>query len=42
MTAEAALGLTTANGTRVVYGGEHELIFSTGDEAPDVTLTVSA
>ena len=36
------LGLTATNGTKVVYPGEHELVFSTGDAAPDVVVTVTA
>eukprot|EP00040_Diaphanoeca_grandis_P036063 m.228606 g.228606 ORF g.228606 m.228606 type:complete len:784 (+) comp33542_c0_seq1:89-2440(+) len=38
-----ALSLTTADGSRTVYAGEHQLIFSTGVPAvPDVVITVSA
>lgn len=41
MEPEAALSLTTADGSRMVYPGSHELIFSTGDAAPDQTATVT-
>jgi len=38
----AALSLTVLNGSRVVYPGEHELIFSTGvPEVKDVTFAVT-
>lgn len=35
------LALTTANGSKAVYPGAHELVFSTGDAAPDVTMLVT-
>ena len=39
---DAALSLTTADGSRVVYPGEHSLIFSTGvPGVPDVVHTVT-
>ena len=38
---DAALSLTAADGSRVVYPGEHSLIFSTGvPGVPDVVHTV--
>ena len=39
---DAVLALTAANGSKVVYPGEHKLIFSTGVPAvPDVVQTVA-
>ena len=39
---DAALALTAANGSKVVYPGEHKLIFSTGVPAvPDMVHTVA-
>ena len=38
---DAVLALTAANGSKVVYPGEHKLIFSTGVPAvPDVVQTI--
>jgi hypothetical protein len=36
------LALTAANGSKLVYPGQHEIIFSTGDAAPDVVMQVTA
>ena len=39
---EQALSVTTADGSKVVYPGEHQLIFSTGvPGVPDVVQTVT-
>jgi len=35
-----ALAITRADGTRQVYGGEHLLIFSRGDGAADIEVSV--
>ena len=38
----AAFSLTAANGSRVVYPGEHQLVFSTGvPGVPDITQTIA-
>ena len=36
-----ALSITTADGSRKLYAGVHNLVFSRGDAADDVTLPVT-
>ena len=39
---DAALSMTTEDGSRVVYPGEHQLIFSTGvPGVPDIVHTIT-
>lgn len=37
----SVLGITTKDGERKVYPGEHELIFSTGGGSPDQAVAVA-
>ena len=35
------VALTTANGSKVIYPGEHELRFSTGGAASDIVVNIT-